>query len=120
MALKPLHDSLSAILRTIPNDGTFHQNASVERCKEKGNNGAWSFYLSSATDRLPISIQIMIINKYYKIDGIGEVWAKLLIDRDYHVGKNTYMIPVGPLRRLIFTNPWSLPTLLHSSTPRGL
>jgi len=48
----------------IPNDGTFDQDASVKRSidKSKVSGKAYSFDLSSATDRLPISIQYRIID----------------------------------------------------------
>jgi hypothetical protein len=53
--LSPLHEALFALLRKIPNDGTFDQEASIKRSQDKAikANCAYSFDLSSATDRLP-------------------------------------------------------------------
>lgn len=53
-----------AFLKDLPNDGTFDQNASVMRCKEKAKKSGKSFGydLSAATDRLPISLQVSILS----------------------------------------------------------
>jgi len=61
----PLHKGLFQLLKLIPNDGTFNQDASVTRSMEKSIKGgcAYSFDLSAATDRLPIKIQIAILNR---------------------------------------------------------
>jgi hypothetical protein len=53
------------LLKSIPNDGTFDQDASVQRSKEKAEKSqcAYSFDLSSATDRLPIIFQSAILDR---------------------------------------------------------
>jgi len=58
-ALKPLHEYLFGILRQLPNDGTFDQEASVRRGAVKAAEAkvSYSFDLSAATDRLPIELQ---------------------------------------------------------------
>jgi len=63
--LKPLHLTLFDLLRTIPNDGTFNQDESVSRSMEKSSKSgcAYSFDLSSATDRLPIIYQSAILDR---------------------------------------------------------
>lgn len=63
--LKPLHEELFRLLRMIPNDGTFDQDESVRRCKEKSllAGCAYSFDLSAATDRLPIIFQSAILDR---------------------------------------------------------
>jgi hypothetical protein len=63
--LKPLHKSLFSLLRKIPNDGTFDQDASVRRSSEKAkiSGCAYSFDLSSATDRLPIIYQSALLDR---------------------------------------------------------
>jgi len=49
----------------IPNDGTFDQDASVQRSIEKAtvSGCAYSFDLSSATDRLPIIYQSALLDR---------------------------------------------------------
>jgi hypothetical protein len=84
--LKPLHEMLFSFLRKLPNDGTFDQNASVQRCADKADKSGCSFGydLSAATDRLPLFLQIAILTPI-----IGEraanAWAKLLTDRTYEL-----------------------------------
>jgi len=83
-ALKPLHDCLFRFLKTLPNDGTFDQEASFKRAKEKAVEFGCSFGydLSAATDRLPLSLQIQILNSVFG-EGVGTSWGTLLVDRDY-------------------------------------
>lgn len=66
-ALKPLHKFLFAFLRSLPNDGTHDQEASVRRCFEKSRVSGCSFGydLSAATDRLPMSLQVGIIDSLF-------------------------------------------------------
>jgi len=82
--LKPLHLGLFDLLKSIPNDGTFDQDASVQRSKEKAEKSqcAYSFDLSSATDRLPIIFQSAILDRILPIK-VGNSWAGLLVMRDY-------------------------------------
>lgn len=83
--LAPLHKDLFKFLRTLPNDGTFDQDASFARCIEKAkvSNCAFAFDLSSATDRLPVIIQAEIINLLYNHGFIGYLWRDLLVHRKY-------------------------------------
>jgi hypothetical protein len=82
-ALKPLHDQLFQLLRKIPNDGTFDQNASVTDSinKARAANCAFSVDLSSATDRLPIRLQSEILNLLFGHQ-IGDLWRGIL-DRPF-------------------------------------
>jgi hypothetical protein len=69
--LDPLHQFMFAILKGIPNDGTFNQEASVERSKKKSLNGAFSFDLTAATDRLPRALTAAIIDNLLGVKGFG-------------------------------------------------
>jgi len=62
-ALKPIHDNLNDILKRIPEDCTFDQNAFYS--KLKNSQYYYSFDLSNATDRLPVSIQADLIAEIY-------------------------------------------------------
>jgi hypothetical protein len=71
---QPLHRHLFSVLRTRFKgvDATFDQVAGVERARlaiSQTNNKVFSFDLSAATDRLPLSIQIEILNGLK--DGLG-------------------------------------------------
>jgi hypothetical protein len=91
-ALKPLHEMLFTFLRRLPNDGTFNQEASVNRCMVKStqSNQSFGYDLSAATDRLPLVLQSEIIDKI--IPGFGEGWAKLLTDREYRIKDKEFAV----------------------------
>jgi len=69
LALYPLHDRLFSILRGCKQDATFDQGEGVQRLrdllKRKVDKGkipyAFSFDLSSATDRLPVELQALLL-----------------------------------------------------------
>lgn len=65
--LSPLHDFMFAVLRLIPNDGTFNQDESISRSRDKAikSNQAFSFDLSAATDRLPVILTEKILSKIF-------------------------------------------------------
>jgi hypothetical protein len=89
--MKPLHLGLFKILRSLPNDGTFDQDASVTRCSLKAlrYNQAFSFDLSAATDRLPVRLTASIIESLFKIEGIGDAWQKVMVDRNFSFNRLT-------------------------------
>jgi len=64
---------LFKFLKSLPNDGTFDQNLSVQRCMEKVKKSGKSFGydLSAATDRLPIALQVSLLSSL-----IGETASK--------------------------------------------
>jgi hypothetical protein len=72
--LRPLHDACFDILRMLPNDGTFDQDASVKRSSEKVEKYgvAYSFDLSAATDRLPAKLTAAIFQDLFQIPGLGD------------------------------------------------
>lgn len=92
---KPLHDSLFSYLRGLPNDGTFDQEAAFKRCLDKSitYRSVYSVDLSSATDRLPIDLQVGILDKLTGLP-IGSLWKRILVDRPYMIRKNDY-VPSG-------------------------
>jgi len=85
--LYPLHMMLFAILRNIREDATFDQNAGVEKVRAalaalpEGKRFVFSFDLSAATDRLPVVLQVALLNAMKQ--GLGTAWAAILTDRDY-------------------------------------
>jgi hypothetical protein len=99
--LNPLHSSLFKLLRSLPNDGTFDQDASFKRAQEKAtaSGNAFSVDLSSATDRLPISIQGDVLDVFTGIEGFGSAWRKLLTTREYIIPSTekvgSYGLPKG-------------------------
>lgn len=66
--LAPLHDAIFRLLRRLPMDGTFNQDAPVSRLLRRVRDGDlvsptfYSYDLSSATDRLPVALQQQILS----------------------------------------------------------
>nr|UJQ92605.1 MAG: putative RNA-dependent RNA polymerase [Mitoviridae sp.] len=81
--LKPLHDMLFTFLKSLPNDGTFDQHKSELRAREKAANAGYSYGydLSAATDRLPLVLQVAIMDLL--MPGLGKPWSELLTSRAY-------------------------------------
>lgn len=116
--LKPLHDALFKVLRQLPNDGTFDQNSSFERAVIKAHTSGccFGYDLSSATDRLPLSLQVSILKPLIG-DELATLWGKILVDREYDIPKNSYGIsgsvkysvgqPMGAL------SSWAMLALTH-------
>jgi hypothetical protein len=87
--LKPFHLILSKILKALPNDGTFDQEAMVNRAADKATlyKAAYCYDLSAATDRLPIIIQVSIVKSLLG-QRIAELWKTILVDRPYLLPDN--------------------------------
>jgi hypothetical protein len=82
--LAPLHDWLFALLRAMPNDGTFNQEASIERSQTKAiaANCAYSFDLTAATDRIPAKLTAAIIQTITGKE-IAESWLAVMTQRNF-------------------------------------
>nr|UJQ92514.1 MAG: putative RNA-dependent RNA polymerase [Mitoviridae sp.] len=77
LCLKPLHESIFDSLRRIPTDGTFDQTKPLDILLSNGKVGHkfYSFDLTAATDRLPIDLQVDILDTL----GVpGSLWRSLL------------------------------------------
>lgn len=100
--LQPLHLALFALLRKIPNDGTFDQEASIRRSQEKAvkANKAYSFDLTAATDRLPAELTAWILEMIFG-KAIAESWLYIMTKRDFAFNGSVaakYKILQGPYR----------------------
>lgn len=83
--LNPLHKYLFSILKEIPNDGTFDQDSSVQRSKEKAklSGKAYSFDLTSATDRIPADLTGSLLEALTGLKGLGSSWYQLVTNRPF-------------------------------------
>lgn len=74
---KPLHDAIFLVLKRIPQDGTFDQLAPITLLMKSQTRGEtfYSYDLSAATDRLPIDLQIDILNLV--LPNLGTYWGNL-------------------------------------------
>jgi hypothetical protein len=63
--MEPLHKWIFSILRNIPQDGTFNQMSPIISLQDRFSNKPKGLFssidLSAATDRLPISLQKVIL-----------------------------------------------------------
>lgn len=79
--LRPLHDNLFTVLRSLPMDGTFNQLKPLTRVPWK-KAPLYSFDLSAATDRLPIWLQRDILSEVFGLD-FALAWENLLVSREW-------------------------------------
>lgn len=84
-----LHRDLFRLLSNIDQDGTFNQHKPVKALIERGLMNLYSFDLSAATDRLPIAIQVDVLNTLYG-GTVGDLWRDLLVNRSYHLDDKTF------------------------------
>jgi len=82
--LKPVHLAIFDLLELFPSDGTKDQMRPIHRLIEQGFTRFWCYDLSAATDRLPLSIQISIVNSLFG-DNFGNWWAEVLVGRPYAI-----------------------------------
>jgi len=80
-----LHQFLFSILKQIDQDGTFDQTRPLQVLKDHVRLGGkvYSYDLSAATDRLPVSIQIWVLHTFTGYQ-YAESWKTLLVSRYWH------------------------------------
>jgi len=68
--LKPLHDTLFGIFKLLPNDGTHDQELAFTKAQTlaKKYGSVYGYDLSSATDRLPVSVQSYFLSTLFGAD----------------------------------------------------
>jgi len=124
--LYPLHRFIfDRILRVIPQDGTFNHVAPVKKLigvmRERGLSECFSYDLSAATDRLPVSIQELLLRVFTSVD-FAYHWRKLLTERDYRLPRDyiaRYGRKVGDSVRYAVGQPmgayssWAMLALTH-------
>lgn len=108
--LFPIHKAIFEMLMRINSDGTFNQSAPLTNLLAREPNGhKFSCYdLSSATDRLPIDLQVDILNIYEP--GLGNSWRELL-SIDWRFRKSYYTYAVG--QPMGAYSSWAMLALTH-------
>jgi len=116
--LDPLHKAIFEVLRRIPTDGTFDQLAPVRRLMRRCPKGPYySFDLSAATDRLPLSIQKALLSMVLG-SWAAEVWGTLLVGRDYlalhkDLGKTSVPMRYSTGQPMGALSSWAMLALTH-------
>jgi len=105
--MAPLHDWIFHILKNLPQDGTFDQTAPIRRLQRKYSSSAKkktfaSLDLSAATDRLPVSLQrilikILLSGKVTDSDQFSRNWQDLLVKRAYRVAPGKHVLEKADL-----------------------
>lgn len=94
-SLKPLHDGISSLLKRLPQDGTFDQEAPLDKLIKRTpkDQTFYSYDLSAATDRLPLDVQRDILNILNPL--LGSLWYHLLKDIPYFYNGKYVKYAVG-------------------------
>jgi hypothetical protein len=119
-ALKPIHDIVMSVLKTIDGDSTYSQEDGFRRGMRLAQLSGYcaSFDLSSATDRFPLSLQVDVVTQLFG-RLVGKDWCSVISDRDFYepsTKKSGIRWSVGqPLGAL---SSWGVFTLAHHSIVR--
>nr|ALD89125.1 RNA-dependent RNA polymerase [Rhizoctonia solani mitovirus 6] len=79
-ALVGLHKGLNALLRRIPSDCTFNQDAFYSKLPSQGPY--YSFDLTAATDRMPLLLQKRVLSLLIG-SAKAEAWANILVGTEF-------------------------------------
>lgn len=117
--LKPLHDTLFGIFKLLPNDGTHDQELAFTKAQTlaKKYGSVYGYDLSSATDRLPVSVQSYFLSTLFGAD-IGRYWQDILVGRSYVILKNSYGLPEGNISYRVgqpmgALSSWAMLNMIH-------
>lgn len=84
LTVKPLHKSLMGILRRLTTDATYDQDKGFARVlRESVGKETFCFDLSGASDRIPVSLQTIIIGEIFGPE-LSQLWQRILTDRTFH------------------------------------
>jgi hypothetical protein len=68
--MDPLYKALQELLRTIPQDGEQNQVAPLEKLMRDYPKGPYySYDLTAATDRVPLSLQVVLLEPFLGKEG---------------------------------------------------
>lgn len=114
VTLEPLHSSLAGILQSIPQDCTYHQEKPVEVLKKwtiDSSKDIYCYDLRGASDRIPMALQVKVIEALTKSREYAENWKVLMTDREFSYKGLTYKWAVG--QPLGAYSSWPSFTLAH-------
>jgi hypothetical protein len=78
--MKEIHNSVFQILKTIETDKTFTQDPHVDF-----EGPYYSFDLSAATDRFPLTLQKRVVRALLGSTEKSEAWARILTNQEFYV-----------------------------------
>jgi hypothetical protein len=83
MALSSLHDQVFNILKGIPQDSTFDQNAGFRDLLYGGYSFFASFDLKAATDRFPLLFQERVVEHLLGSKDLSDAWKHIMVGYDF-------------------------------------
>jgi hypothetical protein len=89
-ALRPLHDYLFGILRTLPSDATFDQEGAIQSFTNEGHRHYYCYDLKSATDLIPREIYSEVMKPHLG-EEMTDLWLRLLSDRDFLLPRSAWI-----------------------------
>lgn len=125
VCLRPLHNSLNSLLRSLPEDCTFDQESGADFARDSFREGLkiYSIDLSSATDRFPREYSLSLLRAAGFADEAdlisivsNDEW-RVSPELARYLGKDTIKYSVGQPQGMIGSFPlfaWSHHCLLHS------
>jgi hypothetical protein len=84
-----VHDKLMSVLRRMETDGTWDQNNQFERIlNESPGHSTYSFDLSSATDRFPVRLQVILLSHVFSPE-LARAWRGVMTQRSFQYQHHT-------------------------------
>lgn len=112
-ALKPFHEQLLRVISRIDGDCTLNQNQGFKRAmKHSLGKPIHSFDLTSATDRFPLSFQMVLMDHLYGPE-ISGLWKTAISERQWRVGKKDHFISWGRGQPLGAYSSWVVFSYAH-------
>lgn len=112
-ALKPFHEQLLAVISRLETDCTLDQNRGFKRAIVLSRGKPiYSFDLTSATDRFPLSLQKVLMDHLYGPE-ISDLWETAISKRKWRVGKQDHYISWGRGQPLGAYSSWTVFSYAH-------
>jgi len=112
LILRPFHLILFKILSKWPMDGTFNQLKPLKRAW--GFKSLYSMDLSSATDRLPMSLQVLLFSQIFNLSGLeSNAWRAIMVEREYLVPKSTTAVKYAVGQPMGALSSWAMLAVTH-------
>nr|WIR83945.1 MAG: RNA-dependent RNA polymerase [Ulva mito-like virus 2] len=94
-ALKPIHNYLMEVLRTIPEDGTYDHGQAAMKIKVKTlTMTPYCFDMTSATDRFPVWLQSLVVKQW--LPDFATEWSALMTEAETSLANgNKIVFAVG-------------------------
>jgi hypothetical protein len=109
---KPYHSALFRILRRHRMDGTFDQLRPLDYVP--WGKSIFSMDLSSATDRLPLSIQIKLFQEIFDLTpATARAWGSLLTNRDYLIPATNESVRYSVGQPMGALSSWAMLAMTH-------